>query len=228
MKKTQTKKKSVEEKVKAPDQTFENNMNEEEFERYIDSIMADDADESSAPEEVAPDEVQAENEDIISIKEQLGTLSAAVNDLVKLVGLMGADKAGTAQTQEQTINDDMATKAQMYDRMMKKKLQDEAVKRRLFDQEADIRKLYGDFDLRVLYNTHPLFRAELERTGSVYGAYLKYLADKLSTADNGALRRSFLENGVMPNLSAGSVSTSPAGLPDKEFDEYIRNILGQN
>ena len=207
-------------------------MNEEEFDRYIDNIMAENKPQEQDEQPEEKDVSESAGEDtLLSIKNDIKKLADALGGFMQVVGPKLADKAEVFASAPQGVDEgaklDIAKKAQMYDALMRQKQQNESIRRRLFKQAEDLKKSYEDFDLRTLYNTQPDFKSELDRTGSVYGAYLKYLAGKLAATGGINPSRNFMENGAMPNLSAGSITTSPAGLPDKEFDDYIRNILGQ-
>ncbi len=93
----------------------------------------------------------------------------------------------------------------------------QAVRNRLFSEAETIKEHDGAFDLQRLYDTNEKFRNELEKTGSVYKAYLALRSERKS--------RSFKESGSEP-LSSGRVSSSPADLSDEDFDKYIKKIEG--
>ena len=115
-------------------------------------------------------------------------------------------------------------KAKMLGAILAERKHRDAMKKHILAQAEDLKKSFSDFDLRSLYNTNPEFKTELDRTRSVYGAYLKYIASKLGNMSDEKAR--FMENGAMPGFTSGRINASPAGLPDEEFDEYIHGILG--
>ncbi len=192
-------------------------MNEEEFDQYIDNIMSEKSEKDSSSKESADDSLK-------KLREDFDKLSSTVNKFITACGQKLASMPLKEQTNKESDFGDIIQKAKMYDMFVAKKRRNDEMRLNLMRQEAEIKKVYGDFDLKKLYNTEPVFKAELDRTGSVYGAYLKLLSGKLP---KGEASRGFIENGAMPNLNSGSITTSPAGLPDKEFDEYIHSILGQ-
>lgn len=196
-------------------------MNDEEFDRYIDNIMAKESAEKKDEQQV---EVQKKEENFDGVREDIKSLINVMNGFIK--AFAAQQMPPVKQMPESDPKLDAAKKAQLYDMLMEKKKRNDAIRKNLFNQENDLKKTYADFDLKKLYNTDQVFKSELDKTGSVYAAYLKTLASNPAAVQSSA-GRNFLENGAMPNLAAGSITTSPAGLPDKEFDEYIRNIMGQ-
>ncbi len=206
-------------------------MSDAEFERYIDGIMVDEQ----------KDEVDAVSENQSMMAEDIQTLREDMNKIIAELGAL-RDVVASKQTKEETAHSDVkaidpkavpvsaqaeslpvneADKAKLYDRMMAQQKRYQLFRQKMKEQEEDIKKYFADFNFNYLYDNEPEFKAEFDKMGSVYGAYLKYLARHTAPG------RGFVENGAMPAMAAGSVSTSPAGLPDKEFDEYIRNILGE-
>ena len=138
---------------------------------------------------------------------------------------MQKDVVNDAPNQKQPNAQDNIQKIKMLNAMLAEKRRADAMRKHIFAQAEDLKQSFSDFDLKALYNSSPEFKAELDRTRSVYGAYLKYIASKLGNIP--AAKPRFVENGAMPGFTSGSVSASPAALPDKEFDEYIRGILGE-
>ncbi len=204
-----------------------NEMSDAEFERYIDGIMIEEQGEAIAEaadnQAVMADDIQTLREDLNKIISQLGALTefvhskeaAPVGENQPVPPVVPAPEAVVPAP----VND--ADKAKLYDKMIAEKKRYELFRMRMKEQEEDIKKYFADFNFNFLYDNDPEFKAEFDKMGSVYGAYLKYLARHVAPG------RGFVENGAMPAMTAGSISTSPAGLPDKEFDEYIRNILGE-
>ena len=197
-------------------------MNDEEFDRYIDNIMAETDEATGEKNEVQPMAEEKKEESFDDVRQDIKNLINVLNSFIKVAASQSKD----VQAPHAEQKPDIAQKAQLYDMLVEQRKRGDAIRKNLFNQENDLKKVYADFDLKKLYNTDPQFKSELDKTGSVYAAYLKMLASNPAMAQ-GSMKRNFLENGAMPNLSAGSITTSPAGLPDKEFDEYIRNIMGQ-
>ncbi|MBP3361791.1 MAG: hypothetical protein J6N52_13105 [Clostridia bacterium] len=112
-----------------------------------------------------------------------------------------------------------------------------SMRNRLFGEEALIRRDDPDFNLRSLYNSDSEFREDVNSTGSVYYAYIRYKnrnkAQKLEAqpmqgpATPAPKKRSYNEVGAVPGSAMGRIKTSPAKLPDADFDEYIKKIMGE-
>lgn len=120
------------------------------------------------------------------------------------------------------------------------------LRNRLFGEEALIRREDPAFDLKALYEGDPKFKAYLDNTGSVFYAYIRYknaraaeVPAAVQTTPQPAQSkpqparpmqqagiRSYNEVGAVPGSSVGRVKTSPAKLPDADFDAYIRKIMG--
>ena len=212
------KKKLNEEKQIQADETKNTSkkaMSEEEFDVYIEKIMNND-------ETVKPEEKKEQKSELSELKEDLkrimNSLSAITDNMAKNAAYIPPTKQ-TAAEEPKDIQ-----KAKMLQAILAERKRQDAMRKHIFAQAEDLKKTFSDFDLRALYNTSPEFKAEFDRTRSVYGAYLKYIASKLGNIP--ATKPRFMENGAMPGLTSGSVNASPAGLPDKEFDEYIHGILG--
>lgn len=239
-KKSENKKLSTQESM--PDNQVDKEMSDEEFDRYIDGIMVEEqeaVEEATDNQSPMADEVQSLREDLNSLLENFNALFEFVHQVknpeanipaisVKAAPVMPKDKTVHIPLEQQPVAAPMneAEKARLFDSLMAEKKRHEIFRNHMAEQEADIKKDFTDFDFNTLYDSDPVFRAEFDRLGSLYGAYLKYLANKLA-AGNYQSVRSFVENGAMPAMATGSISTSPAGLPDKEFEEYIRNIMGE-
>lgn len=213
-------KKLNEEKQMKAEDTKKTTMSEEEFDVYIEKIM--NSDETVKPEEKKEKKAKEQKSELGELKEDLkrimNSLSAISDNMAKNAAYIPATKQAAA-----TAPNDME-KAKMLHAILAERKRADAMRKHLFAQAEDLKNTFSDFDLKVLYNTSPEFKAELDRTRSVYGAYLKYIASKLGSIPSSKPR--FMENGAMPGLTSGSINASPAGLPDKEFDEYIHGILG--
>ena len=212
---------------KATEEKTVKEMSDAEFERYIDGIMVDEqkaeAEAVSEKQSLMADDIQVLREDMNKIIAELGALGELVRsnhgEEKQISEKPQAPKAVPAEVKAMPVND--ADKAKLYDSMMAQQKRYQLFRQKMKAQEEEIKKYFADFNFKLLYDNDPEFKEEFDKIGSVYGAYLKYLARKTAPG------RGFVENGAMPAMAAGSVSTSPAGLPDKEFDEYIRNILGE-
>lgn len=222
------KKKSENKKVSAvaentPEEQVTNHaeMSDEEFDRYINGIMVEEQGEVLAEtvdnQSVMADDIQSLRDDVNQLINSIGALSDYVHS---------KEAKPSVQPQRRVPVSD-AEKAKLFDAIMEERKRYAFIRQQMHEQEEDIKKNFADFNFNALYNSDPEFKAEFDKLGSVYGAYLKYLARKLSASGVQAPGRSFVENGAMPAMTAGSITTSPAGLPDKEFDEYIRSIMGE-
>lgn len=201
------KKLNEEKQIQTEETKDKNNMSEEEFDVYIEKIMNSD--------ETKPEEKKEQKSELEEIKDDLKKLISSLSAMSQSMAYIPHGKQASAEEQ----------KSKMLDAILAQRKRQDAMRRHIFAQAEDLKKTFSDFDLRALYNTSPEFKKEFDRTRSVYGAYLKYIASKLGNMT--ASKPRFMENGAMPGLTSGSVSASPAGLPDKEFDEYIRGILGE-
>ncbi len=215
------KKLNEEKQIQAKDikDTNKNTMSEEEFDVYIEKIMSND--EAATPEakkENKEKEVKEEKSELGELKEDLKRIINSLSAISNNMAYIPANKQ-TAANEPKDIQ-----RAKMLGAILAERKRQDAMRKHIFAQAEDLKKTFSDFDLRALYNSSPEFKAELDRTRSVYGAYLKYIASKLGNIP--ATKPRFIENGAMPGLTSGSVNASPAGLPDKEFDEYIHQILG--
>ena len=229
-KKSENKNISAEAENTAKDKTVKE-MSDAEFDRYIDGIMIEENSEAiaeaSESQAVMADDIQALRDDMNKIIAELGALGEAVRSTQaeatdKAVPTQAAPvPAQVIPAESVPVPVNEADKAKLYDQMMAQQKRYQLFRMKMKEQEDDIKKYFADFNFNFLYDNDPEFKAEFDKMGSVYGAYLKYLARHTAPV------RGFVENGAMPAMAAGSVSTSPAGLPDKEFDEYIRNILGE-
>ncbi len=229
-KKSENKNISAEAETKAKEKTVKE-MSDAEFDRYIDGIMIEENSEAiaeaSESQAVMADDIQALRDDMNKIIAELGALGEAVRSTQaeatdKAVPTQAAPvPAQVVPAESLPVPVNEADKAKLYDQMMAQQKRYQLFRMKMKEQEDDIKKYFADFNFNFLYDNDPEFKAEFDKMGSVYGAYLKYLARHTAPG------RGFVENGAMPAMAAGSVSTSPAGLPDKEFDEYIRNILGE-
>lgn len=229
-KKSENKNISAEAENTAKDKTVKE-MSDAEFDRYIDGIMIEENSEAiaeaSESQAVMADDIQALRDDMNKIIAELGALGEAVRstqaeEADKAVPTQAAPvPAQVVPAESLPVPVNEADKAKLYDQMMAQQKRYQLFRMKMKEQEDDIKKYFADFNFNFLYDNDPEFKAEFDKMGSVYGAYLKYLARHTAQG------RGFIENGAMPAMAAGSVSTSPAGLPDKEFDEYIRNILGE-
>lgn len=228
------KKKSENKSISAEAETKEKNvkeMSDAEFDRYIDGIMIEENSEAIAQasenQSIMADDIQSLREDMNKIIAELGALGEVVrstqakaeNKAVPADVVPAPAQSVPGEKVPAPVNE--ADKAKLYDQMMAQQKRYQLFRMKMKEQEDDIKKYFADFNFNLLYDNDPEFKAEFDKMGSVYGAYLKYLARHTAPG------RGFVENGAMPAMAAGSVSTSPAGLPDKEFDEYIRNILGE-
>ena len=196
--------------------------------KNIDKIM--NKSENSEPEtekkETEEKEVNEEkNTELAEIKADINKLAKSISIISSNIAAMQKDVVNDAPNQKQPNAQDNIQKIKMLNAMLAEKRRADAMRKHIFAQAEDLKQSFSDFDLKALYNSSPEFKAELDRTRSVYGAYLKYIASKLGNIP--AAKPRFVENGAMPGFTSGSVSASPAALPDKEFDEYIRGILGE-
>lgn len=228
------KKKSENKSISAEAETKEKNvkeMSDAEFDRYIDGIMIEENSEAiaqaSETQSIMANDIQSLREDMNKIIAELGALGEVVRS-TQAKAENKAVQADVVPVPAQSVPGEKvpapvneADKAKLYDQMMAQQKRYQLFRMKMKEQEDDIKKYFADFNFNLLYDNDPEFKAEFDKMGSVYGAYLKYLARHTAPG------RGFVENGAMPAMAAGSVSTSPAGLPDKEFDEYIRNILGE-
>lgn len=208
------KKKLNEEKQIQADETKDTSkkaMSEEEFDVYIEKIMNND-------ETVKPEEKKEQKSELGELKDELKKLINSLSAISQNMAYIPSTKKTSAEEPKDI------QKAKMLQAILAERKRQDAMRKHIFAQAEDLKKTFSDFDLRALYNTSPEFKMELDRTRSVYGAYLKYIASKLGNIP--ATKPRFMENGAMPGLTSGSVNSSPAGLPDKEFDEYIHGILG--
>lgn len=208
------KKKLNEEKQIQEDETKNTSkkaMSEEEFDVYIEKIMNND-------ETVKPEEKKEQKSELGELKDELKKLINSLSAISQNMAYIPSTKKTSAEEPKDI------QKAKMLQAILAERKRQDAMRKHIFAQAEDLKKTFSDFDLRALYNTSPEFKMELDRTRSVYGAYLKYIASKLGNIP--ATKPRFMENGAMPGLTSGSVNASPAGLPDKEFDEYIHGILG--
>ena len=208
------KKKLNEEKQIQADETKDTSkkaMSEEEFDVYIEKIMNND-------ETVKTEEKKEQKSELGELKDELKKLISSLSAISQNMAYIPPTKQTVAEEPKDI------QKAKMLQAILAERKRQDAMRKHIFAQAEDLKKTFSDFDLRALYNTSPEFKMELDRTRSVYGAYLKYIASKLGNIP--ATKPRFMENGAMPGLTSGSVNASPAGLPDKEFDEYIHGILG--
>ena len=180
-------------------------MNDEEFDRYIGDIMV--KEDGKEDEKVKTDDIQTLRDDVNGLMRKLDILTDFIRKKSTEQKFIGADSSKN------------------YDAALKERERKARILKHMQEQENDIKKDFSDFDFRALYSSDPSFKDDFDRLGNLYGAYLKYLAKKMSPGSKPA--RSFVENGAMPSMVAGSISTSPAGLPDSEFEEYIKNIMGE-
>ncbi len=201
-------------------------MSEKEFDMYIEKIMNNA--ENPKPENEKKEKKGVNKEKPSELDELKGDLRKLINSLsVISENITLAQKNVTNVSPNNSVKPNAQSdiqKAKILNAMLAEKKRADAMRKHLFAQAEDLKSTFSDFDLRTLYNTSPEFKAELDRTRSVYGAYLKYIASKLGNIPSAKPR--FVENGAMPGFTSGSINASPAGLPDKEFDEYIHGILG--
>lgn len=141
---------------------------------------------------------------------------------------------------------EQARKAKAYDKQMEYQERVEQERQRLISEAEQIKSDDKTFDLLKVYNSDKDFKADLDRTGSVYLAYANYVKRLPQSAEPTApseselamrvsagqekmsvpSKRSFKEGGTAKSSSRGRVSSSPADLSDDDFEEYIKKIEG--
>ena len=120
----------------------------------------------------------------------------------------------------------IAAKAKAYDDIQAKNAEVETQRKRLFTEESNIKSSNPAFDLRKMYATDPAFKSDLDQSGSAYANYVNRKSNPSEKPPAAKKKRDFTESGSNPSASAGRVSTSPADLSDKDFEDYIKKIEG--
>jgi len=102
--------------------------------------------------------------------------------------------------------------------------------RKLLDfEKAVIQKKDANFNVYETYYSDPMFRKDLDESGSMILAYMNLLernaAKPAQPPQKNSAHRSYIEVGAEPGATSGTVRTSPADLPDEEFEKYLKNIM---
>lgn len=107
----------------------------------------------------------------------------------------------------------------------------ELIKKRIEFEKSLIRKKDPDFNVYEAYYSDPEFKKDIDESGCVALAYMNLLErNALNTAAKrrrNPQQRSYIEVGAGPGTTSGTVRTSPADLPDDEFEKYLKNIMNQ-
>ena len=203
------------------------------------------------------EEYQAEFDRIFNNRHRDYAQSKALNDDLtnELMDFYGVDDRDTAvqkfkeqmnrrKAEERGMSEDeykehsdMERKAKAYDAYAKQQQAVQSLRNRLFAEADQIRQTDSGFDLQAVYDSDSDFKADLDRTGSVYLAYAnktkrdaaKPQQKKVTTvapAQKQQKQRVFRE-GALSTSASGRVNTSPADLSDEEFEKYIENIKNQ-
>lgn len=155
------------------------------------------------------EEVSAEK----SVSDEIGAIWTKLDEVVGVIGNLITDMRQLKGNQPQQAEKSMDGIKTAKDTT------------KVFDREIEnIKSIFKDFDIKAVLKSNDKFKEDMKKSGSVYFAFLKHLADTLQK--DGYQSRGFIENGAMPLFASGDVNSSPASYSDNAFEEYINGILG--
>ena len=210
--------KKVQEETKKPYKSFET---EEEYQAEINKIMSG--------KDTEYERVKAQRDELIenlkAFYETDDAEEAAKLFSEQISGQKAAAKGMTVD--EYKTEEENSRKIKAYDMMEAERKKIADIREKLFAEESRIKETDKDFDLQKVYNEDEQFKADLKSSDSVFFAYANYVRRKSQKTQDAPKKseRSFHEEAATTTTSGG-VKGSAVNLPDKEFDEYIRKIMG--
>lgn len=111
------------------------------------------------------------------------------------------------------------------------KMSGEIIKKRIDFEKSLIQKKDPDFNVYEAYYSDPQFKKDVDESGCVAFAYMNLIERNALMAGKKLRKqppqRSYIEVGAESGTTSGTVRTSPADLPDDEFEKYLKNIMNQ-